>query len=308
MISFIIPTYKNDHSLSNCILCIQEATEKIGFEDYEIILIDNNIEQNSRVSNVFTNIRKLILLHNSIPGAHASRKLGISVAKGKIFVFIDDDNYLEAKYLSYIISIRNSDFEDFMIGCANDSYLPIDWNKLNLPPHSFACGSLDGVIFKQGIPVFWGAGIAMNRMLALKIYANPLIVDGRQFGKRIIFSGEDHEISLRAYFYGAKHYYFSEIGLFHHLNSERLNQNYHDRLIMGFELAAWNLRIYYWHNEKSVFSSSTFQYFLGNLIYSFGYIVLNPFKISALKILKEALSYNKAKVRFNTIKDVLKAS
>ncbi len=305
MISFIIPTYRNKHSLEKCLISIQDAVLEIKVQEYEILLIDNNTGEDRIEADRFRQDLYLKIHPNPVSGAHASRRLGVQVAMGKTLIFVDDDNYLQPDYLKYISVLAQEVKGDYFIGCANKSYLPIDWESLQLESQNFACGSLDGTQFKQNIPVYWGAGVAMNKELAIKIYMNPLIVDGRKYEKKIIFSGEDHEIALRAYFYKAFTSYFKGIGLYHHIKEERLTAAYYNKLMLGFELAAWNLRIYYWINQGSFFSKTLTHYFLGNLFYSFFYIVLHPFKISAQRIFKEAFQFSKVKTRYSLVMKVL---
>jgi glycosyltransferase involved in cell wall biosynthesis len=304
MISFIIPTYKNDKSLIKCIVEIISNALILNVI-YEIIVVDNFItdEYISKLS-VFS-IPNLKVLKNPVVGAHHSRRLGLYNSNGDLVIFVDDDNYLTSDYISFIISSFENRARDIFIGCASEEFVKVDWKKNGFSPFTYACGSLVGVEFKSNIPVFWGAGMSMNRELAFKIFKEDLIVEGRMSKSNYIMSGEDHEYSLRAFFAKAEFIYYSGIGLQHDFDQDRLNREYYDKVQIGFVYAAYILKIYYDFERKNKFYSNLYSGFLYNLLFAIGYNLKNPFKLSGSLVLKDSLNFSKFKNRFMTVNNVI---
>ena len=305
MISFIIPTYKNDKSLLKCIDEIGKIVSSLQL-DYEIIVVDNFFT-NEYVDKLFVfENSNLTILKNPVLGAHHSRRLGLYNSKGEIIIFVDDDNYLTIDYVEFIISnYKSNTNNDFFIGCATKEYVKIDWKKNRYSPFTYACGSLEATKFKNDIPVYWGAGMAMNRELGFKIFKEELVVEGRIKKQKYIMSGEDHEYSLRAYFNKAKFYYYTNVGLYHDFDMDRLNDDYYNKVQIGFVYAAYILKIYYDLERKNKFYSNLYSGFLYNLLFSVGYNLKNPFKLSGRLILNDSLNFHKFKNRFITVNNVV---
>jgi len=291
LLSFIIATYKNNHSLLKAVITLLEICDakKIA---YEIIVVDNydTDEYIKVVADLQRN--EIVLLKNTVKGAHFSRLKGLNHSSGKLVIVVDDDNYLTETYIDFIIAQDNGNDEIFM-GCATKEFHPVDWDIINLACTSYACGSLEGYPFKAGVPVYWGAGMVLSRSLAVKIFENPLIVEGRVDKKDYIMSGEDHEISMRAYLLNARSVYFSEIGLYHDIDLKRLNNVYYKRLMTGLSYASWLLRPYYALVAKRFFSSKPYLWLLYNLCCANAYFMMHPLKKDSSLILKDAFSFRR---------------
>lgn len=305
IISFVIPTYKNDKSLIKCVHEIIEITSSLSIK-YEIIVVDNFLtnEYVDKLS-VFAN-KNLTILKNPVIGAHHSRRLGLYNSKGDLIIFVDDDNYLISEYIKFVISkFEYKTKDNFFVGCATKEFIKVDWEKNNYSPLTYACGSLERTNFKDNIPVYWGAGMAMNRELGFKIFQKELIVEGRMAKKNYIMSGEDHEYSLRAYFNKADFFYYSDIGLYHDFDLERLNDDYFKKVQVGFVYAAYILKMYYdLHNSKKIFVN-LYSSFLYNLFFVIGYNVKHPFKFEGNLLLSDALNFSKFKNRFVLVNSIV---
>ena len=110
LISIVIPVYNASQHLKKCIdsLIIQ------SYQNIEIICIDNNSKDNSL--NLLHNFAKLDnrikIYSNTIPGASATRNLGIQKAKGGYIVFVDSDDWVGVDYIKNLyegIIKNNSD-------------------------------------------------------------------------------------------------------------------------------------------------------------------------------------------------------
>jgi glycosyltransferase involved in cell wall biosynthesis len=305
MISFIIPTYKNDKSLIKCVEEIGKIVTSLNLE-YEIIVVDNFLtNQYVAKLSVFHDL-SLKIFKNPVLGAHNSRRLGLYNSKGDIIVFVDDDNYLTSDYVVFILSTLESKISsNFFIGCATKEFTNVDWKNNNYDPFTYACGSLEGQNFKNNIPVYWGAGMAMNRELAFNIFKKDLVVEGRMDKKKYIMSGEDHEYSLRAFFLKAQFKYYPKIGLYHDFDINRLNDDYYKKAQIGFSYAAYLLKNYYEIHSKSKFYANVFSGFLYNLLFAIGYNLKHSLQFTGWLILNDSLSFSKFKKRFIAVNDFI---
>jgi len=90
LISIIIPTYNHAQYLERCL----NSIETQSFKNYEIIIIDNHSEDNTK--SIIDNFKhlpiKYLLIHNK--GIYAkSRNLGIKNSSGNIIAFLDSDDW-----------------------------------------------------------------------------------------------------------------------------------------------------------------------------------------------------------------------
>lgn len=301
LFSFIIPTFKNNTSLFTCVNRILDISYNLNLS-YEVIVVDNySGNEYISVLNEFRNNGSIKIIKNPIIGAHHSRRLGLYNAKGDIIVFVDDDNYLERDYIKFIGDAISDNNGNMIIGCASIEAVPINWDELGFHSHSFACGTLENQKFKNDIPVYWGAGMAMNRSLATSIFKDDLILEGRVDKGNYIMSGEDHEISLRAYFRGAIPHYYKQTGLIHDFNRERLNKIYYDKIQVGFVFAAWTLRLYYARMNKKLMDKHKLSSYVNNLLMASLYFIKSLGSDGAKLIIKEALNYRSYSKKFNIV-------
>ena len=305
MISFIIPTYRNDKSLLKCVREIIEIGISLKLK-YEIIVVDNFFTNEYIDKLSIIEYSHLTIIKNPVLGAHHSRRLGLYNSEGDIIIFVDDDNYLTAEYISFIIlNSQSKTNKNFFIGCATKEFLKVEWEKNEYSPLTYACGSLEGANFKKNIPVYWGAGMAMNRELGFKIFQKELIVEGRMAKKKYIMSGEDHEYSLRAYFYKADFFYYSDIGLYHDFNLERLSVEYYKKVQIGFVYAAYILKIYYDLQGSKKIYTNIYLWYLSNLMFVIGYNLKHPFKLESSLLFIDAINFIKLKNRFVLVNSIL---
>ena len=103
LISIIIPVYNASHYINRCIDSI--LRQAVCEDDYEIICIDDNSNDNSReiieeyVSS-HSNIK--LICHNQNRQQGAARNTGLNAAKGKYIWFVDIDDYITDNILSWI--------------------------------------------------------------------------------------------------------------------------------------------------------------------------------------------------------------
>ncbi len=104
MISIIIPNFNGEKTLDKLIESIKESNLK----NYEIIIVDDSSTDDSLLKLKHS---KIHLARNKIrTGASAARNIGISMSKGDILLFIDNDAWFEKNAIKNILdSIEKND-------------------------------------------------------------------------------------------------------------------------------------------------------------------------------------------------------
>lgn len=110
-ISVIIPTYKPQEYLFECLESLQRQTLQI--DTWEILLILNGCKEPwlSLIKRYLENmnIPNIRLLHTDIPGVSNARNIGIEAAIGEFIAFIDDDDYVSPSYLEELLKLASAD-------------------------------------------------------------------------------------------------------------------------------------------------------------------------------------------------------
>lgn len=93
MISFIVPVYKSENTLSRCIESLRNQT----VEELEILLVDDGSPDGSgRLCDEWAvRDRRICVLHKENGGVSSARNAGIQAAKGDYLIFTDSDDYVE---------------------------------------------------------------------------------------------------------------------------------------------------------------------------------------------------------------------
>lgn len=101
MISVIIPTLNRADQLSKT---LQSLAEQNSLADAEIIVIDNGSTDNTKfvIEQYSNQIPGLNYAYNDMPGLLTGRHLGITLAKGDVLCFLDDDVELNPDYVQNV--------------------------------------------------------------------------------------------------------------------------------------------------------------------------------------------------------------
>lgn len=159
-VSVIIPTYKRPEKLERLLKSLINQKTKYH---YEIIVIDNgNDQKTEKICKVF-NVFYIKTESNIGPGE--ARNLGAKYANGRIFAFIDDDEFPESNWIESIV--ENIEDKDVIYG-------PI---KTNIKPTYPFIHSFD-----RGEGILPSGNFAVKKDLFIKI---------RGFDGSLSFYGED---------------------------------------------------------------------------------------------------------------------
>ncbi|MDR2622995.1 MAG: glycosyltransferase [Methanobrevibacter sp.] len=116
-ISVIIPTYNCENSINRAINSVINQT--IGFEEIEIIIVDNKSTDSTRdiineYASKYDNIIPIFLKKNS-GSPSSSRNIGIETAKSDYVMFLDSDDEYDLKICDKLFnSISGDETLDFV--------------------------------------------------------------------------------------------------------------------------------------------------------------------------------------------------
>lgn len=112
-VSFIIPVYKVEPYLAECVESILAQT----YKDFEIILVDDGSPDScpALCDAWAQNNINIKAYHKENGGLSDARNYGVERASGEYVIFIDsDDKWLESDSLEKLVSIANEDNYDFI--------------------------------------------------------------------------------------------------------------------------------------------------------------------------------------------------
>lgn len=237
VISVIICTYNRCISLKDTLDSIfSQACD--GIFDYEVIVIDNNSKDNTKVfveSYMPKFNRKLRYLFEPIQGKSHALNTGIKEAKGEIIVFTDDDVIVDQNWLLNIWQC----FQDYNCDGVGGRILPLypdktpNWIKDNKdllggPIVFFDHGEQIKVYDKKNMFPFVGANMSFKKdcFVECGLFRTNL-------GPGTGSSDEDTEFFIRLMGSDKKLYYCGKALIWHPVEKERMNYAY---------LAKWFLK------------------------------------------------------------------
>lgn len=96
-VSIIVPVYNVEQYLMECIKSILQQT----YSNFELILIDDGStdKSGSICDNLQSKDNRIRVIHKSNGGLSSARNVGIEVAYGNYYVFIDSDDYIDKKFI-----------------------------------------------------------------------------------------------------------------------------------------------------------------------------------------------------------------
>lgn len=119
IISVIIPVYKCEKYLSECIESVLNQT----FKDFELILVNDGSPDNSPqiCDDYAQRDTRIKVIHKENGGVSSARNEGIKQACGEYITFIDSDDYIDKDFLQYAFYIiKESNVDMFVSGILLD--------------------------------------------------------------------------------------------------------------------------------------------------------------------------------------------
>ncbi|MDN4495138.1 glycosyltransferase family 2 protein [Ureibacillus aquaedulcis] len=111
-ISFIVPAYNAEKTISRCLSSILNQT----YKNIEIIVIDDgSIDSTYDICQSFSKEdRRIKLLTQNNLGASSARNKGIEIATGEYVQFVDADDYINVKTVEVLVENLNKRFVDII--------------------------------------------------------------------------------------------------------------------------------------------------------------------------------------------------
>ena len=293
-ISIIICCYNSEKRLPKVLehLSCQETKYNI---DWEIIVVDNSSKDNtSEVAKSSWNRKDVPLqvIYEPKPGLSYARTTGINNSKYEIICFIDDDNWVENKWIQKIYTIMSNNPDVAICGgrgeAAFESSPPGWFTKFQ---DAYAVGSqynYRGLLVYPDV-MLYGAGITIRKKVIKQLFDNnfEFLLSGRK-GKKLT-SGDDSELCYAVALAGYKLFHDPNLKFEHYLPDNRLSWNYMVNLTKSFGRSAVILNLYnsIYNNHKGLDKLKYQNACLGLLYYSYAFIRKIPGYIKSIFTGKE---------------------
>lgn len=241
MLSVIICTHKPRLDLLSWTL---EAIAAQTLTDWELIIVDNRstppVDLDATLPARLKPITRLI--REEEPGLSAARCAGISIARGELLVFVDDDNALAPDYLAQAQTIAARHPELGSFGGKSEAYYecqPSDWLRPLLCNLGVRDYGNDPIVSRESEWGYWepiGAGMVVRRSVALaflKFYREQQ--DAQHLGRKgdSLASCEDSLIAYLSIQQGYANAYQPALQLTHFIKDFRVSPSYLARLMLA---------------------------------------------------------------------------
>lgn len=206
--SLVICTKNRSCKLEHCL----KEVNKLNADNLtaELVIIDNNSTDNTQqIINNFKHKSKFKVTSEieKKAGSGIARNRGISIAKGKIIVFVDDDCYLENNYLQIV----NSRFEDSKMGFIGGKVLLYDKTDMEMTIQRSDEREEYNKLQLLAPSKIMGANLCIRKEALTSVNGfDPLLGSGTRF------VAEDIDCVYRVLAKGWKGLYEPELVVYHH--------------------------------------------------------------------------------------------
>lgn len=188
MVSFIVPTYKDEAYLPACLASIagQTAVTEYG-EEIEIIVVrdENNLPfDHLPFGHLFDHLPfgHLLVLCQEHAGQSAARNRGLKAAKGEYIVFVDADDRLEPDWLKAHLDAMTDEVDYVQSGYKRIENGELGIENCELPRNKYQFTSpcmrlyrrkaIEGMRFEEGMiyeDILWSVDLWLRRLSCRKI-------------------------------------------------------------------------------------------------------------------------------------------
>ena len=112
-ISVIVPVYKAEKFLSNCIKSILNQT----YHDLEVILVDDGSPDSSgQICEEYAKKdNRIKVIHQKNAGVAAARNVGLDLATGDYITFVDSDDYIRPQMYEKMLKCAQNNHCDLVM-------------------------------------------------------------------------------------------------------------------------------------------------------------------------------------------------
>lgn len=121
LVSIIIPVYKSENNLQECLDSILNQT----YKKFELILVDDGSPDSSpEICDEYSRTHDCIkVIHKKNGGVSSARNEGLKVSKGDFITFVDSDDYIDSNFLEMAINfISKYDIDLYISGLKMEYY------------------------------------------------------------------------------------------------------------------------------------------------------------------------------------------
>ncbi len=154
LISIIIPVYKVESYIHNCINSVINQT----YSNLEIILVDDGSPDNCpQICDEYASIDSRIrVIHKSNGGLSDARNAGLDIATGEYIVFIDSDDQVSLDYIEYLYNMLKENPNSRLSVCGVmqiQQGQQISEDKHIEYQHLTPCQALENMLYAKGIEI-----------------------------------------------------------------------------------------------------------------------------------------------------------
>lgn len=179
LISVIIPVYKCEKYLENCVNSILNQT----FSDFEIILVDDGSPDNcGEICDALAqNNNKVTVLHQENQGQAAARNNGVKIARGEWLHFIDADDTIHPQMLAALYdAVNKNNVKLAMCSAIQGELIPDSFNSPEETVFQALEMSEDNILnlCKNEKYYYW---VVWGKLIHKSIYEKYPLTEGRIF-------------------------------------------------------------------------------------------------------------------------------
>lgn len=113
LVSVIVPIYKVEKYLDECVKSIFEQT----YKNLEIILVDDGSpDRCGKMCDFYAKEdERVIVIHKENGGLSDARNVGTNISNGKYIIYVDSDDFIEKNYIKYSLKLILENEADILI-------------------------------------------------------------------------------------------------------------------------------------------------------------------------------------------------
>lgn len=219
-LSIVIATHQRPDHLERLLNALLQ--QSVPLASFEVIIVDNCVEMDSRVSDLLTrepfHLLPLRYIHQPVLGASVSRNCGVAAAQANLVGFLDDDCIPPSIWVERIVE----DYQNTNALIIGGPFAPF---YTSLKPTWFRDSYTSGQYGEQARwlndnEFLFGGNMVWNKELLKRLGGFSL--DFGPVGRRLAM-GEDTELHYRASCLGIRTWYDPALAVQHHTSLERMS-------------------------------------------------------------------------------------
>ncbi len=235
-VSIVICCYNSETRIKKVLeyLAKQEAEKTVN---WEIVVVDNaSTDKTSEVAKTYWSRETIPLriVSEPDPGLSNARNTGLKEARYSFVSFIDDDNWVEKKWVQKVYNCFKNDKKIGLLGAHGEAVIegakPFWFDRLQM------CYAVGPPALKAGTKLtrLYGAGLNIRKTVWDHLMANGFSFVLSDRSGISVTSGGDSELCLAVILAGFELHYDPDLRFYHFMPQGRLNWDYLIKLIESF--------------------------------------------------------------------------